>query len=223
VARSLQCSACGERNPARARFCLGCGIRLTATAPLGAEAAPVGGERRIVTAVFADLSGFTSFSERSDPEEARALVHEAMGRLSEIVLRYGGSIDKIMGDGLMAVFGAPIAHEDDPERAVRAALDMQDYVAHHREKFAGLPLRIGVNTGEAIFAPVGPQGQDTVIGDTVNTAARVEAATRQTGDDLLITEATLGALGNPDGEWIERKDVTLKGKARSVRLYAPAR
>jgi class 3 adenylate cyclase/tetratricopeptide (TPR) repeat protein len=216
VARSLQCSACGERNPARARFCLGCGIRLTAAPPVAAEAAPIGGERRIVTAVFADLSGFTSFSERSDPEEARALVHEAMGRLSEIVLRYGGSIDKIMGDGLMAVFGAPIAHEDDPERAVRAALDMQDYVAHHREKFAGLPLRIGVNTGQAIFAPVGPQGQDTVIGDTVNTAARLQTAAGP--GEILVGEATYrGAMGTIEFEPVPL--VAAKGKEAPLPVW----
>ncbi|MGH8934930.1 MAG: AAA family ATPase [Acidimicrobiia bacterium] len=216
MVRFLQCPACGERNPGRARFCLGCGVRLIAASPVAGEASPSGGERRIVTAVFADLSGFTAFSERSDPEEARALVHEAMGRLSEIVLRYGGNIDKIMGDGLLAVFGAPIAHEDDPERAVRAALDMQDYVAHHREKFAGLPLRIGVNTGEAIFAPVGPHGQDTVIGDTINTAARLQAAAGP--GEILVGEAThRGAMGTIDFEPVPA--VAAKGKQEPLSAW----
>src|SRR2546421_10168617 len=153
---SRPCPACHEENPARAKFCLECGARLPA------PGAPTElGERRVVTVLFADLSGFTSFSERSDPEQVRALADEAAGRLGEIVVRYGGTVDKVIGDCVMAVFGAPEAHEDDPERAVRSALDMQQYVNEHREKFAGLPLRIGVNTGEPIWAPVGPGGQYT--------------------------------------------------------------
>lgn len=174
---------------------------------------PEAGERRIVTVVFADLSGFTSFSERTDPEEVRALADEAAGRLGEIVLRYGGTVDKVIGDAVMAVFGAPQSHEDDPERAVRAAIDMQAYVNEHSEKFAGLPLRIGINTGETMFAPLGPGGQYTVIGDTVNTAARLQSGAAK--GETLVGEATYRA----SSEAIEFEPVpplTAKGKGEPV-------
>src|SRR5437588_12804870 len=180
--------------------------------PAPAEATH-GGDRRVVTVVFADLSGFTSFSERTDPEEVRALADEAAGRLGEIVVRYGGTVDKVIGDCVMAVFGAPEAHEDDPERAVRSALDMQQYVNEHREKFAGLPLRIGVNTGETIWAPVGTSGQYTVLGDTVNTAARLQSAAAR--GEVLIGEQTSRATG----EAVELEPVppiTAKGKEEPV-------
>src|SRR5216684_952929 len=109
------------------------------------------GERRILTVLFADLSGFTAFSEGSDVEDVRALAIEAADRLSEIVDRYGGTVDKIIGDCVMAVWGAPSTHEDDAERAVRAALDMQTVVASKGEKFSGLALCVGLSTGEAIW------------------------------------------------------------------------
>jgi class 3 adenylate cyclase len=131
-----------------------------------------------VTIMFADLSGFTALSERTDPEEIRALVDRCMSEMSEVVERFGGSVDKVIGDALMAVFGAPIAHEDDSERAVRAALEIQRRARERSDQFGGLSVSIGVNTGEVIFAPVGPQGRRelTVMGDAVNTAARLQAA-----------------------------------------------
>src|SRR5262245_36176204 len=116
------CPECGQQNPVRAKFCMECGTKFeakSATAELG--------ERRVTTVLFADLSGFTAFSEGADVEDVRALAAEAADGLGEIVLRYGGTIDKIIGDCVMAVFGAPVSHEDDPERAVRACIDMHVY------------------------------------------------------------------------------------------------
>jgi class 3 adenylate cyclase len=131
-----------------------------------------------VTVVFADLSGFTALSERTDPEEIRSMVDRCMSEMGEAVERYGGTVDKIMGDALMAVFGAPVAHEDDAERAVRAALEIQRTASEQVDTFGGLCVSIGINTGEVIFAPVGPHGRRelTVMGDAVNTAARLQAA-----------------------------------------------
>ena len=132
-----------------------------------------------MTVVFADLSGYTAVAERMDPEAVKSLVDRSLRRLGEEVDRYGGRVDKYIGDNVMAVFGAPIAHEDDAERAVRAALGMQDAMAEINESLGAthgvnLALRVGVNTGEVVAGAVG-DGY-TVIGDTVNVAARLQSA-----------------------------------------------
>jgi class 3 adenylate cyclase len=191
AALAQSCVACGEDNPPGFRFCGACGAACDA----GGSSPPdtterIDGERRWVTVLFADLSGFTALSERSDPEEIRSMVDGCMREMGDVVQRYGGSVDKVIGDALMAVFGAPVAHEDDPERAVRAALDIQRRASEQAEVFGGLCVRIGVNTGEVMFAPVGPDGsrEFTVMGDTVNTAARLQAAAPPEG--VLLGEQT---------------------------------
>ena len=132
-----------------------------------------------MTVVFADLSGYTAVAERMDPESVKSLVDRSLRRLGEEVDRFGGRVDKYIGDNVMAVFGAPVAHEDDAERAVRAALGMQDAMAEINERLGAthgvnLALRVGVNTGEVVAGAVG-DGY-TVIGDTVNVAARLQSA-----------------------------------------------
>jgi predicted ATPase/class 3 adenylate cyclase len=133
--------------------------------------------------LFGDLAGFTRLSEGADPEEVRLMMDRCTSRMGEIVYCYGGWVDKVMGDALMAVFGAPIAHEDDAVRAVRAALELQSYAAEHAEDVAGLPLRVGVDSGEVMFAPVGPneRREPTVMGDTVNTAWRLQEVAPEGG------------------------------------------
>jgi class 3 adenylate cyclase len=171
----LACPSCGEENPLGHRFCGACGSPL---APGPRTAAALEGERRWATVLVADLAGFTQLSETTDPEEIRLMVDGCTSRMGEIVDGYEGWIDKVMGDALMAVFGAPVAHEDDAERAVRAGLELQQYAAQNADEIAGLGLRIGVDSGEVMFAPVGPEErrQLTVMGDTVNTAWRLQEA-----------------------------------------------
>ncbi len=174
-----RCSACGEDNPPGFRFCGACGTPCDiGDAPSSTLEEDVDGERRWVTIMFADLSGFTAMAERTDPEEVRSTVDLCMSQMGAVVERFGGSVDKVIGDALMAVFGAPVSHEDDAERAVRAALEIQRLACHRSEDFGGLSLSIGVNTGEVIFAPIGPEGRRelTVMGDAVNVAARLQAA-----------------------------------------------
>jgi class 3 adenylate cyclase/tetratricopeptide (TPR) repeat protein len=184
----VTCPACGGKNPGGQRFCGNCGSALgPAPGALPAE------ERRSATVVFADISGFTNLSVDKDPEDLRALVDSCMGQLGAIVERYGGSVDKVIGDALMAVFGAPVAHEDDPERAVRAALEMQRCAAENTADFADLPLRVGVNTGDVFFAPVGPDERPTVMGSAVNAAQRLQAAAPQGG--VLVGETTHRSTG----------------------------
>ena len=165
----MVCASCGTENPSQARFCMSCGATL--------EERPE--ERRTATILFADLSGYTAVSERLDPERIKSLVDRALRRLGAEIERYGGTIDKYIGDNVMGVFGAPLAHEDDPERAVRAALAMQAAMDEINERViadvgASFLLRVGVNSGEVLAGRVG-DGY-TVIGDPVNVAARLQGA-----------------------------------------------
>lgn len=181
---AVPCPTCRSENPPGFRFCGACGAPLTTDrSPTPSEATTVGAgggreERRWATVVFADLSGFTGMSERTDPEEVRAIVDRCVGRMAGIIERHGGWFDSVLGDGVLAVFGADTAHGDDAERAVRTALALLACSAEHAQEFAGLGLSIGVNTGEVMFAAVGPgdRRDHTVLGDAVNTAARLQAA-----------------------------------------------
>jgi class 3 adenylate cyclase/tetratricopeptide (TPR) repeat protein len=143
--------------------------------------------------LFADLCGFTRFSERRDPEDVRTVVDRCLGELGWIVDRFGGFVARVIGDEVMAIFGAPVAHEDDAERAVRAALQMQRSMTEHAGDFGGLRLRVGINSGEMLFAPLGTGNarQFTVTGDVANTSARLQAAAPEAG--VLVGEATYRA------------------------------
>jgi class 3 adenylate cyclase/tetratricopeptide (TPR) repeat protein len=146
------------------------------------------GERRLATVLFADIAGFTRLSKTRDPEDLKELVDACMTKLSAIVERYDGFVDKVIGDALMAVFGAPVAHGDDPERAVRAALEMQKCAAENVPELGGLALSVGVNTGEVYFAPAGPAERETVLGDAVNAAQRLQATAG--AGNVLVGEET---------------------------------
>ena len=155
-------------------------------------------ERRIVTVLFADLVGFTSLAERMDPEQVKRLIDACFERLVDVVHEFGGKVDKILGDGMLVLFGAPVAHEDDPERAVRAALRMQEtlsaYVA--TSVLAGsddIRMRVGINTGEVLVGTLA--GTDyTAMGDVVNTASRLQAEAPPGG--VLVGEATYGVTSH---------------------------
>jgi class 3 adenylate cyclase len=168
LATGTRCSTCGSVVPPGFKFCGHCG------APQEILGVVSAGARRWVTALFADLEGFTSASEQLDPEEVRTLVHPGMQRLIAIVEHYGGWVNRVMGDGLLALFGAPQAHEDDPERAVRCALEMQECARTYADDFGRLRLRVGVHTGDVLFGTVGRE--ITAMGDVVNTASRLQTA-----------------------------------------------
>jgi class 3 adenylate cyclase len=201
------CPQCGEDNPERARFCLACGAALTA-------AEPAREERKRVTVLFADLVGFTSKAERLDPEEVRALQAPYWARVKAEIERYGGTVEKFIGDAVMALFGAPVAHEDDPERAVRAALTIRDRIAQDD----GLQVRIAVTTGEALVSlgarPA--EGEGMASGDVVNTASRLQSAAPTNG--ILVDETTYRATA-PAIEYREAEPVQAKGKAEPVAVW----
>ncbi|MFL5821587.1 MAG: adenylate/guanylate cyclase domain-containing protein [Solirubrobacteraceae bacterium] len=226
---SPTCPACGEANPAGFRFCGACGSALDTEAPPSRDGDPgVGEERRWATVVFADLSGFTALSEHTDPEDLRSMVDRCMSEMAKIVERFGGSVDKVIGDALMAVFGAPVAHEDDPERAVRAALEIQRRASEQADDFGGLRVRVGVNTGDVIFAPVGPESrrQLTVMGDAVNTAARLQAAAPRegvmVGDETHAATARAIAYEAVDPIHARGKEAPLRAWLARAATAAPA-
>src|SRR5436309_16030389 len=164
------CPQCGEENPDRARFCWSCGASLEATPRTGAE------ERKIVSVLFVDLVGFTAASEQADPEDVRARLRPYHARVKQEIERFGGTVEKFVGDAVMAVFGAPIAHEDDPERAVTAALRILDAIDDLNDGDPSLELAVrgAVNTGDAMVT-LGArprEGEGIVAGDVVNTAVR---------------------------------------------------
>ena len=208
------CPACREENPEHARFCLACGTQLGEVAPQGRE------ERKIVTVLFADLVDFTGRAERLDPEDVRATLGDYHGRVRGELERYGGTVEKFIGDAIVAVFGAPVAHEDDPERAVRAAFAVHDAVARLNDGSPGLDLhtRVAVNTGEALVAiDARPgEGDAMVSGDVVNTAARLQAAAPV--DGVLVGEATFRATERTI-VYEETPAVDAKGKARPVAVW----
>jgi class 3 adenylate cyclase/tetratricopeptide (TPR) repeat protein len=202
------CASCGEENPDRARFCLACGTALAAEAPAREE-------RKVVTVLFADLVGFTSQAEKLDPEDVRRVLRSYHERLRSELERFGGTVEKFIGDAVMAVFGAPVAHEDDPERAVRAALAIREAMADDSD----LHVRIGINTGEALVAlgarPA--EGEGMVSGDVVNTAARLQAAAPI--DGILVGEMTYRATERAIA-YRKPEAVPAKGKEQPVASWA---
>ncbi|HVS29760.1 MAG TPA: adenylate/guanylate cyclase domain-containing protein, partial [Solirubrobacteraceae bacterium] len=187
-----------------------------------AEGIELEGQEVEVTVLFLDIRGFTSFAERSSAREVVTQLNDYFGCVVPVLIAHGGHANKFVGDGLLGVFGAPDPRRDHADRAVAAALEIAALV---RDRYGGdLRIGIGVNSGPVVAGSIGGGGrlEFTVIGDPVNTAARVEEVTRETGDDVLITEATRCLLERDFGGWVERGAVQLKGKTEQVHVYAAA-
>ena len=177
------------------------------------------GERKLVTVMFADISGFTAFSERNDPEQVRALVNACFSWLVPIIEKYGGVVEKFIGDEIMAMFGAPISHENDAERALRASLEMMDALVEFNQKhLTSLGMHFGINTGIVVAGGLGSEGRQQygVMGDTVNVAARLEDAS-ETGQ-ILVGPNTyrLTAL---QFEFESLPSIRVKGKSEPVPIF----
>jgi adenylate cyclase len=182
---------------------------------------PEGGVEVDVSIMFCDVPGFTSFAERATAAGVVSALNALFEVLVPIIGRHGGHVDKFMGDGLLAVFGAPEGFPDHADRALAAGLEILDALDG-----SGLPLGVcvGINTGRVVAGSIGGAGRlnFSVIGDAVNVAARVEAATRETADDLLLTRTTCDALLRP-AALTSRGSISLKGKSDPVELLAPVR
>lgn len=199
------------------------------------EKANLGGERKVVTVLFADLVGFTSLSEKKLPEEVVDLLNEYFKEMTDIIFKWDGTLDKFVGDEIMAFWGAPVEQPDHAERSVRCALDMIDSLDRMQEKWIKegkdvLECGIGINTGEVLIGNIGAAGKKmdyTIIGDNVNLAARVEKLTRNYGAKIILTEFTKNYLesmitreliGHYELRSLEA--VKVKGKEKEVEIFA---
>jgi class 3 adenylate cyclase/RNA polymerase subunit RPABC4/transcription elongation factor Spt4 len=240
------CAACGFPCPPDFRFCPKCGsprgatpavpasARPSETAALRQEPSPAAephvpeqgsadANRRLVTVLFADLSGFTALGARLDPEDVRALQADLFQEMTAAIEGYEGFVEKYVGDAVMAVFGAPVAHEDEPERALRAALAMHermDALSRRWERRLGQPiaLHVGVNTGPVVAGNLGatPGAAYAVTGDTVNTASRLQAAA--SSGETLVSRATYH-LTQHAFAFDPLPDLSVKGKAEPLAVY----
>jgi adenylate cyclase len=188
-----------------------------------AEGAVLEGEEVEVTVLFLDIRDFTAFSERASPREVVAELNGFFDLVVPVLREHSGHADKFVGDGLLGVFGTPDRHADHADRAVRAALEILARVRRHYD--GRVRVGIGLNSGPVVAGTIGGGGrlEFTVIGDPVNTAARVEELTRETGDDLLITEATHARLRDAPVRFEPRGEIPVKGKREPVAVLAPAR
>ena len=239
----MQCPACRHENPAQAKFCLECGERVTASgaAMVSPSASPAAytprhlaeriltakaaleGERKQVTVLFADLKGSMELLADRDPEEARKILDPVLAHMMEAVHRYEGTVNQVMGDGIMALFGAPIAHEDHAVRACYAALRMQESVNQYAEEArsahgATVQIRVGLNSGEVVVRAIGNDLHldYTAIGETTHLAARMEQAARP--GTVLIAPATLNLVEG----FVAVKSlgpVPMKGRSEPVEVY----
>src|SRR5205823_9403219 len=180
-------------------------------------------ERRPITVLFADIAGSTAIAERMDPEDWTVLVGEAFRRMNSTIERYEGTIARLMGDGVLAFFGAPTAHEDDPERAVRCGLDLVRAIdgldaSKHLPQAETFKVRVGINTGPVVVGVVGTEtaSEYTAMGDTVNVAARMQASARP--GNVLVTSATYRFI-SPLVEAVDVGQLELKGKSDTVHAY----
>jgi adenylate cyclase len=179
------------------------------------------GEEVDVTVMFIDVRGFTAYAERSAATDVVATLNRLFATIVPLIEQHGGHVDKFVGDGLLAVFGAPVRHDDHADRALEAALAIAGAIADRADDV--LQIGIGLNSGRVVAGNIGsPERVEfSVIGDPVNVAARVEAATRDTDDQILISEDVRRRLRRCHIEFDQRPDVTLKGKRAPVTLFAP--
>jgi class 3 adenylate cyclase len=209
---AVACASCGRLNPPSGRFCTECGAALGGPSAdpgfssreafmppaladkLRAGSASMEGERKLISVLFADVVGYTALSERIDPEEMRRLMRDAFEVMLEAVHRYEGTVAQLQGDGLLALFGAPIAHEDHAVRAILAGLDVQEGLRSLQDELAkggiDFRVRVGIHSGLVVFGRVGTDLEFTfqAVGDTVNTASRVQGLAPP--GEVVVSEAT---------------------------------
>jgi class 3 adenylate cyclase len=237
----LSCPECGKSIRASSKFCDGCGCKLES--PVGAfdtvsetespplqpavdikpnDAAPLDGERKHVTVLFSDLTGYTTMSEKLDPEDVKEITSRIFGEISKIVANYDGFIEKYAGDAVMAIFGVPQGHEDDPIRAIKAAREIHqlvDGISPEIEKKIGqsISMHTGINTGLVVTGEVDMErGTHGIAGDTINLAARLSSLAKP-GEIVVEVDTCRQVEGHFECEYLETAAV--KGKAEPVEVH----
>jgi class 3 adenylate cyclase len=222
LARSFNEMVVGLQERDRLRDAFGTFVDPSLAERVLEEGAVLAGEEVEVTVLFLDIRDFTAYAERTAAREVVARLNDFYERVVPVLVRHGGHANKFVGDGLLAVFGAPERLPGHADRAVDAAIEIAGLVD---EVYRGdLRIGIGVNSGPVLAGTIGGGGrlEFTVIGDAVNTASRVEHLTRETGDTVLVTKATVRLLQHDHGGFAERAAVELRGKREPVRVFAPA-
>jgi len=240
---SQQCPKCQQENPPESLFCSTCATPLHGSggtpdlerldnlrmlAPEGLQEKirqdprDLPGQRKPVTILFTDIVGSTAIAEKLDPEEWKEVVQGAHRRVSDAVYRYEGTIAQLLGDGVLAFFGAPLTHEDDPERAARAALDIQASIAEYRAELSGFvdafQMRVGINTGEVVIGEVGSEkhAEYLAVGDAVNVAARLEGAAEP--GQILVSQ-TIAQRIEAGFNLYDLGEVPVKGKTAALAMF----
>src|SRR5438128_5263907 len=211
------CTECGTENPPQAKFCFSCG---TAMAQGPAPPAAPSEDRKVITAIFVDLVGSTARSENLDPEDVKALVAPYPAKVRGELEGHGGTFEKFSGDAILALFGTPKAHEDDPERAIRAALAVRQGIAelNEEDEWLDLHIRTGIHTGEALvmLGARPSEGEWSAAGDVLNTAARIQSAAPT--DGILVGQQTYLAAKDAF-EFREAESVQAKGKSEPIAVW----
>ena len=217
----MQCPECSRNNPDGAKFCNGCGLELKdpKSDPLKSV---IQGERKHATILFSDLSGYTAMSEKLDPEEVKEIMGDIFGVIAVVLDRYGGFIEKYIGDAVMAVFGVPYSHEDDPVRAIHAAMEIRRIGEKKRAALLqktgqSLAMHTGINTGLVVTGDLDlAKGTHGVLGDTVNVAARLSSIA---GPDQIVVDQKTFSMARGYFDFKEQPPVKLKGKKENVRIH----
>jgi class 3 adenylate cyclase/tetratricopeptide (TPR) repeat protein len=213
------CTECGTENPPHAKFCFSCGTAMVA-APPAAPPAPPGEERKVITAIFVDLVGSTARSEQLDVEDVKTLVAPYHARVRSELEGHGGTFEKFSGDAILALFGTPKAHEDDPERAIRAALAVRKGIdeLNAEDEWLDLHIRIGIHTGEALvmLGARPSEGEWSAAGDVLNTAARIQSAAPT--DGILVSRTTYLAAKDSFA-FQAAESIQAKGKTEPVEVW----
>ena len=218
----LSCPQCGKELPLLSKFCDGCGQRLDEAVEREEKAPEIEGERKHVTVLFSDLSGYTAMSEKLDPEEVKEITSRMFGEISQVISKYEGFVEKFVGDAVMALFGVPKAHEDDPIRAIRVAREIHELVdalSPEIEKRIGQPISMhtGINTGLVVTGEVNiEKGTHGVAGDTINLASRLSSLA-EAGEIMVGSDTYRQAEGHFGFEILE--PTAVKGKAEPVQVY----
>lgn len=218
----MNCPKCQNSNPPNAKFCMECGAALHPDIKTSPSAPPRESERKRITALFSDLSGYTAMTERLDPEEVKEITNRVFVEIKEIVKKYEGSIEMFAGDGILALFGVPITHGDDPLRAIQAAQDIHAFVEklsplYEAKVGRSLLMHSGINTGLAVTADMDPEkGTNSVTGDAINLASRFSDLAGS-GDILIGAETFRACQGQFSFE--ELNPVNVKGKSQPIPIY----